>query len=514
MFLVRLFDFLSLGFKRLISKPLLSVLLVLNTALAVGITIGVPIFAGGVSMRILQQEINVRSEIRGWPVFSVRINAEPNEHNPIDVEQTDVVQDWLARTLRESLSLPITTVNVELQSVMYRLAPSEGDDNATEYMANVQAAYVKDVQDHIHVFEGRPFGDIDDPGYLNVWIERSFAEELLVRVDEIYQLGDLFTSGGEGIPIKIAGYWEANDPTDHFWSESPRVHFDGRFLVTGGQFQTFMLGDPDTQAETASWYYVFDDNRVRLDRADQYIAGLRYVASEANLRLPNGRLDLDPTEDLLRGQRRKASLSVVLYGFSLPLLVILAYATSSLSKTQSRLHEQELSVIVSRGGRVWQLLLVSGFEFVLIAAAAVPIGVMMALALAHLLGYATGFLSFTFRAPLHVSLVSANWRPMFIVLTAGLLVRLAATWRVSRQTVVSYEQTHSRRSFWGSATRIFYMALLVLTTAYAYQQLQNRGVVLTSLDALDPRNDPLVLLAPTLFIFTAPMVADQIFVWL
>jgi putative ABC transport system permease protein len=31
---------------------------------------------------------------------------------------------------------------------------------------------------------------------------------------------------------------------------------------------------------------------------------------------------------------------------------------------------------------------------------------------------------------------------------------------------------------------------------------------------MDPRNDPLVLLAPTLFIFTAPMVAAQLFVWL
>lgn len=515
--MARIFEFLSLGFKRLTSKPLLSVLLVLNTALAVGITVGVPIFAGGVSMRILQQEINIRSQIRGWPVFSVRVNAQPNEDNPIDVEKSAAVQAWLARTMREALRLPVTMNQVELQSVMYRLAPPKGDDTATEYLAGVQMVYVEDVQDHINVFEGHPFGDITDPTHLNVWVERSFAQELVVRVDEVYVLGDLYSSKGEGIPIKIAGFWDANDPAEHFWPERPRLHFDGRFLVTAEQLETFILDGAETtvpQIETASWYYVFDDNRVRLDRADQYISGLQHVASEAALRLPNGRIDLDPSEDLLRGQRRKESLSIVLFGFSVPLLVILTYAISSLSKTQSRLHEQEVSMMVSRGSTVWQLLLVAAFESLLIALTAIPIGILMAMALAHLLGYATGFLSFAFNDPLKVSIASANWTPMLIVLVVSFIVRLYATWRVSRQTVVSYEQTHSRQSFWGSAARILYMGVLVLTTAYAYQQLGNRGAILTSLDALDPRNDPLVLLAPTLFIFTAPMIAAQIFVWL
>lgn len=507
--------FLSLAFKRLMSKPLVSLLLLMNTALSVGITVGIPVFSGAVSRRILQQEINTRSQIRGWPMFSVRVNAQPTGRQPIGIEQAVAARDWLEDTLREALRLPVTSVYVELQSPIYRLAPRVGDDNyTTEYLAGVQVAYVEYVEEHIRVYEGLSFGQISDPAQMNVWVERSFAEEFVIQVGEEYDLGDLFSSEGEAIPIKVAGFWEAREPTEHFWPERPQGHFDGSFLITAEQFESYVLRDAEGQANLVSWYYVFDDKRVRLDRADQYIDGLRRVSREVERRLPDGRIDLDPGEDLLRGQRRKASLSVVLFGFSIPLLVILAYSMSSLSETQSRLQEQEVSMMVSRGSTAWQLLLVSAAESLLIIIAAIPIGIILALALAHLLGYATGFLSFALGDPLEVSLLAASWNPMIIVLVVSLLARLRATTQVSRRTVISYEQTHSRQSLLWSAVRVLYMAFLVVVTVYAYRQLVSRGTVLTSLDALDPRNDPLVLLSSTLFIFTAPLLAAEVFVWL
>jgi putative ABC transport system permease protein len=512
---MRTFEFLSLAWKRLKGRPLLSLLLVLNTALSVGITLGIPVFSGAVSRRILQQEINARSQIRGWPMFSVRVNAQATDWHPIDIEEATAAREWLEDMLREALNLPVTSVNVEVQSEIYRLAPRPGDDRyTTEYLAGVQVVYVEDVKEHIRVTEGSPFGQISDPAQLNVWVERSFAQELVIQVGEEYDLGELFSSEGEVIPIKVAGFWEASDPTEHFWPERPQGHFDGSFLITAEQFESYILQDAEGQTNSVAWYYVFDDRRVRLDRADQYIDGLRRVSREIERGLPDGRIDLDPGEDLLRGQRRKASLSVVLFGFSVPLLVILAYSMSSLSETQSRLQEQEVSMMVSRGSTAWQLLLVSAMESLLIIIAAIPIGIVLALVLAHLLGYATGFLSFTLQNPLPVSLVSANWTPMIAVALASLVIRLRTTWQASRRTVISYEQTHSRQTLFWSAMRAFYMALLILVTVYAYRQLVSRGTILTSLDALDPRNDPLVLLAPTLFIFTAPLLAAEAFVWL
>ena len=57
--------------------------------------------------------------------------------------------------------------------------------------------------------------------------------------------------------------------------------------------------------------------------------------------------------------------------------------------------------------------------------------------------------------------------------------------------------------------------MLVGITAYGYRQLVQRGLVgLSGWQEQDLLRDPLLLLAPTLFLFTAPLVASEIFVLL
>ena len=511
----RTLGFWQFAVKRLTSRPWLSVLLLLNTALSVGITLGIPVFSGAVSRRILQQEINARAQIRGWPLFSVRISAQPTERQPLGLTDLAATGAWLEDALRKTLRLPVTSVNVELQSVIYRLAPRPDDYRyTTEYLAGVQVVYVADIAEHIEVYAGAPFGELSDPTHLHVWLESAFAQDLALQVGDEYDLGDLFSSGGPLIPIKIAGFWQARNPTDHFWPRQPSLHFDGRFLVTAEQFEAFILQPPGGLAGSAAWYYVFDDQRVRLDRAEAYIAGLQHVTREAERRLPNARMDLDPGEDLRRGQTRKETLAVMLFGFSLPLLVILAHALASLSTIQNQLQEHEAAMLVSRGSKTWQLLALSACESLLLGGAALPLGALFALLLARLLGYATGFLTFALHDPLAVSLSAATWTPTFIVVMISLLVRLYVTAKTSGRTLIAYEQTHPRQIRYSSPLRVAWLAFLVLATVYAYQMLVNRGIVLTSLNALDPRNDPLVMLAPTLFIFTAPLLAAEVFAWL
>ena len=69
---MKLLGFFPLAFNRLRSRLYLSFLIILTTALTLGVTVGIPVFAGAVSRRILQEEISARSRIRGWPIFSVR----------------------------------------------------------------------------------------------------------------------------------------------------------------------------------------------------------------------------------------------------------------------------------------------------------------------------------------------------------------------------------------------------------------------------------------------------------
>ena len=49
---------------------------------------------------------------------------------------------------------------------------------------------------------------------------------------------------------------------------------------------------------------------------------------------------------------------------------------------------------------------------------------------------------------------------------------------------------------------------LLAITAYGYRQLDQRGILgLSGWQGEDPLSDPLLLLAPTLYLFTAPLLA-------
>ena len=47
------------------------------------------------------------------------------------------------------------------------------------------------------------------------------------------------------------------------------------------------------------WYYVLDDSRMTLDKAQQYLDGLALIEEEVITRLPSGKMDYAPTDELL-----------------------------------------------------------------------------------------------------------------------------------------------------------------------------------------------------------------------
>ena len=108
-----------LAFKRLRSRPWLALLLVLTTALVIGFTGSIPVFANAVSSKILQDEIDVRAHTRGWPIFSVRVSARPDARTPMSVPESLATRAWVGDMLRYWTALPLVSTYVELQSPMY-----------------------------------------------------------------------------------------------------------------------------------------------------------------------------------------------------------------------------------------------------------------------------------------------------------------------------------------------------------------------------------------------------------
>ena len=516
-----LFGFVPLILRRLGNRPLLTTLLILTTALAVSITAGIPVFAGAVSQVIMQEEIDTRRDTKGWPVFSVRISATPTERQPIGIDDAGQIRDWLQQGLNQHVGLPVRALHMETQSPAYRLAPLADDPRyTTEHLASVrvvtlESTAVGDDGAGLRTVDGAPYGQEIDPSILNVWIEQGLADSLALQPGETYELGQLYSSAGDGVPVRIAGIWAAEDPADDGWYRNPAVQFAGSLLTTPEAFLQWIAPITPQGSSLTFWYFVMDEQRMNLDRAEAYTAGLTALSREVANRLAGGQMDLDPREDLLRGQARKQALQTVLFGFSVPVIIIMVYFLGSLSATQTRFQAGEIAMMASRGSSRWQLLGIWAIESLVLLAAATPIGLGGSLLLARSMSYADGFMSFATREPLRVSLASVSWGPVLAVIAASLAIRLAATWRASRTTVVAHERAAGRRQLLVNSVRLFFTATLCLVTWYAYRQLTTRGsLAMAGMDVLDPRNDPLVLLAPTLFVFTVPLLVAELFVWL
>ncbi len=513
-----LFHLLVLAVKRLKSRLGLTSLFLLATVLAIGVVACIPVFAGAVSARILQEELGMLSDTRRHiRPFSVRYYASATASRPLDIGEVDKVRDWLTQSLLRSVDVPLDAIYVEVQSPRYDLMPTEGDTRYDEEsLDQVYVVYAEGVEQVLGDSEGAPFGQEQDAALLNVWIPRRYADEHNLRVGERYVVGNLYDPAKGRMPVLIAGIWEPRDPDDQFWWYTDTIwDTDGLLLTTRQAYERHVYAVHPAKTQVVNWRFVMDEQRMNFSRAQQYINGLKGVQKEVELRLPRGGMDKAPTEYLLRGERRKNALTVVLLGFSVPLLILILYSVVALSAVLARFQAQELAMLTSRGSSRIQIVVFALVETLFVLVLAVPLGLGASLLMARFLGYSKSFLTFIARDPLPVYLNSVDWRLVGIVVAAIALARLIPTMGSGGRTIVQQERASTRWRWVVGPARLLLIGFFVAATYYATYRLSQVGnLALISWESGTPSHDPLLLAAPSLFFLTAPMILAELFVML
>jgi len=513
---MRFLAFLQLSFKRLRSRTFLSVVLVVCMAMTIGVMVCIPAFSGAVSRRIIEQELAEKTKALNRPPFSVRYYTLPRARQPMSLVDADYARDWIADMLVREVGLPIATVYSQNESPSIRMRPKPDDPHYMgKDLSTTQVVVVQDIEDHITVTSGAPFGESPSSDHLTVWVLSTFADTLGLGVGEQYDLAYFFSESAEPITVEIAGFWEPNDPDSTFWYRPPEELFKEALVTTHAQYNQFIAPIAPEGTGFNFWYYVLDDRRMNLDFASEYVAALDEIADQVGERLPNGRMDYAPSAELLAGHERKMSLSIFLFGYSVPLIGILILFIGSISTMVARFQMQESAMLTSRGTSRAQILSLSVVDTLVILVAAIPFGIALGMLLARLLGYSLTFMTFVNRQPLEVHLASIDWRLVAAACAVNLLSRLIPASLSTRHSVVTYEQQSTGRRGIMGATRVLLLGLLLAATAYGYRQLAQRSAQgLTGWQGEDPLRDPLLLFAPTLYLFTAPLVASELFVLL
>ena len=512
----------------------LTLFLVATCALTVGLLVCVPLFVDAISLQILQEEIERKTDTQDCPPFAVRFTVVPGYGEPMSLEEADYDRTWIADMLRRAVGLPIRAAYAQSDSPVLYLSPLPGDRHYnTDILAPVQVTVVRDVAAHITLLSGQALPEYSPaaseppaPPALSLWMERRFADDLAVQVGESFVLADPRDRGAKGVPVKIAGIWEATDPQDRsFWSDPPARLLEQRLLTTEEQYRTFIYPARPERTESHRWYYVLDERQMSFARAQHYVDGLRAVQREVDERLTGGRMDFSPLAELEKGLARRASLTVILLSLSLPLLAMLFCVLAHAAATAARFQRQEVAMLASRGAGRLQLMAVKALEGLVIVGLGVPLGLGVGYLLAQLTGHAQGFLTFVPR--LAVGARSAgfqppasswppqavDWRLVALGVTVLVGLQIAPHWAASGQSIVSHERWSARRGVVLGGMRGLLVGTLALAAYYSYRRLAAIGSLsLIGWQPGDPSYDPLLLLAPSLYLFAMPAVASELFV--
>jgi putative ABC transport system permease protein len=510
--------FCQLIFKRLTSRPMLTLLALLGVVLAVGLVSSAAFFSQAVDRVILGQELRALSAETGRLPFSTRVYFLPSARKAVSVVQAEQLGEHVAATFSSEIGLPIAHQGLQIESSGLMLLPGPNDtrySTDSPLKTDVELVYIADVTPYLTWVAGEPLADLPPsaPNTLDVWMHTQLAAELGAGVGETFQV--LVNRRFAPQPVYIRGLWETTDPTDPFWFSNPDLTLRSGLLVTRQGYIAYAESLLPAKAGLVHWHILLDEDALNPAHAARYVEGFGRGMSIIDQYLPGARLDVSPLDPLQQFVQRQATLTLMLLGFNLPALAFLLYFLILIALIIAGWQRRETALLVSRGMSIRTVLGLTAFEQCLLFVVGLPLGLAFGMGLARWMGYTVSFLSFRAGPPLPVSLQGINWPLVAAALGVTLLARLLPMIPAARQSVAQQAREGARPlrpPFW---QRTYLDLLLILPTYYAFDQLTKQGTL--ALRAGEPPDqlfqDPLLILVPALFVLTAALLAMRIFPW-
>lgn len=511
----RFFGVFRFAIERLIFHPGLTFLALLGVVLAVGLVSNAAFFAQAVDQVILNQELAAFSDMTGRPPFSTSVYTFPKAASPIRVPLAEELARNVANTLSSEVGLPLEHLGLQVHSGNLMMRPAQGGDlygEEDEFLGSVGIAYIEDVSDEMEIIAGDPLdagGNSAD--VVDVWMHQRLVDEMGINAGEELQVGVNVTA--EGLPIRIAGVWQAADPESDYWFENPDATLRNVLLVSRQDYIDRIQPMVPAGSWYVSWHVILDGDHVYPELAQEYLAGFRRAEATIDKFLPDARINTPPLDPLKSFVTRGDTLTILLLGFNLPAFGFLLYFLILSSAIIARWQQRETAMLVGRGMRAGAILTLTFVEELILFVFGCPLGIGAGMLLARLMGNTASFLSFTSRPPLPIAMRGLNIPVTIAALLVTLLARLIPAARATRLSAIEVDRERARPvkgPFWYRAYLDF---LLIFPTYYAYRQLAQReslSVLVTDSPA-DLYQDPLLILVPALFILTAALVTLRLF---
>ena len=496
--------------RRLWSHLALMLAIAVGFVVAIGLTVSIPVYAEATGYRILRDELAQGEAGAKRPPFAFMFRYLGSQSGAIDWRDYLPLDEYMRTQLVERIGLPVTG---EVRYVSTDKAPLMARSGVGKPLIYVNTAFATDFEQHVEIVDGAfPRAAVADAP-IEVLISEDLSGRLGFQVGEEYLiLGQANQKAAQSYPVRIAGIWRARDPGSEYWFYEPVTLYDTLF-ISEESFRTRITAVNPTAVYVAMWYVVADGSSVRSADVPGVRARISRIGTEITTLLPGARIDISPAQALAEHQRQVRRLTLILTIFSIPVLSLIAYFILLVAGLVVQRQSNEIAVLRSRGASRIQVLAIYLLEGLLLGAVALGLGMGLGQAAGLVMTWTRSFLDMQPGEILPIGLTpdawQRAWQMLALLVTASLLPALG----VARYTIVSFKSERARatrKPFW---QRMYLDLLLLVPVYYGYTLLQQRGTVafLGAGAADDPFGNPLLLLAPTLYVFTLALVATRLF---
>ena len=258
------------------------------------------------------------------------------------------------------------------------------------------------------------------------------------------------------------------------------------------------------------WYIILDGSNVHASDAAFLLNRITAIQQRTNSLLPHTRLNVSPEDGLRKYQVESGLLTLLLYAYSVPILVLISIFVNLVVGLAVSRKINEIAILRSRGATIAQVMGIAVLEGLILGSLALVLSLPVGQGIAEIIGQTRSFLNFTAGTDLRIGITSTTWRVGLIAVGIALLAQIVPTIGAARHTIVTYKQERARllRPPWWQ--RVWLDVLLLIPAAYGAYLLQQQGsIALAEKDGAinnDPFQNPLLLLIPALGIIALTLL--------
>lgn len=498
---------LAIVAKRFASNRLLTLVGAIGLIIAVTLVTAIPLYANAIATQALRRDLSSAEKDLSRPKAAILFSYITGRATTTPTREQFLSADTYLRAVAPALPglLPETFAKY-VQTDAFPLIV-ERKQGVRETRGDVFFASLEDFLAHVDVVEGTA---PDDKGELQALISTEGLDELGLAVGMNVDVVLPQTRGALALPVRIVGRWQPKDEAERYWFNRPDYYKNALFLREDALFRAVLTSSPRALREY-TWYSAYDPSHATVSDVERLLGEMSQLRVGAQQALRGLKVD-SSLDDLLDIYRRKAFfLQILLFVTGAPILAIILQFVASAASMLVEGQKDEIATLKSRGATTRHIVGVYLAEWTLLGGIAVVVGLLLGSATAQFIGFNTGFLSFGVQGLLPVQVGPEIIAYAIAAAGLGMLAAFVPALETACHSIVTYKQEVARSLRPGTLRRYFVDLIPAPLAAYSYYILLQRRSVLPVGEAGDTFSDPLLLLAPVLFIFAAAMLFLRLF---